>query len=75
MTVEIRDYKFTPAHVTVPVGTTVRWVNAEKRTTHTVRLTVDGQLVESHPDGSHRVLKALPEPITVPAGSKRRARS
>lgn len=36
---------------------------------------LDGQLVEPHPDGSHRVLKALPEPITVPAGSKRRARS
>ncbi len=33
---------------------------------------LDGRLVESHPDGTHRVLKALPEPITVPAGSKRR---
>lgn len=35
--VEIRDYKYVPAVVTVKPGTTVRWVNQEKRTTHTVR--------------------------------------
>ncbi|MCC7150576.1 MAG: cupredoxin domain-containing protein [Rubrivivax sp.] len=35
--VEIRDYKYIPQNLTVKAGTTVRWVNAEKRTTHTVR--------------------------------------
>lgn len=47
LTVEIRDYKFLPAHLSIKAGTTVRWVNAEKRTTHTVRFSADGQLVES----------------------------
>jgi plastocyanin len=41
--VEIRDYNYVPAVVTVKPGTTVRWVNQEKRTTHTVRfLAPDG---------------------------------
>ncbi len=35
--VEIRDYKYLPAQLRIQAGTTVRWVNAEKRTTHTVR--------------------------------------
>jgi plastocyanin len=35
--VEIRDYKYLPALVSIKPGTTVRWVNQEKRTTHTVR--------------------------------------
>lgn len=39
VTVEIREYRFTPAEVKVPAGSTVKWVNREKRTTHTVRFT------------------------------------
>lgn len=35
--VEIRDYKYLPARLRIKAGTTVRWINAEKRTTHTVR--------------------------------------
>jgi len=35
--VVIRDYKFVPAQLSIKPGTTVRWVNEEKRTTHTVR--------------------------------------
>jgi plastocyanin len=34
--VTILDYKFDPAQLTVKVGATVRWVNAEKRVTHSV---------------------------------------
>jgi plastocyanin len=34
--VEILDYAFNPAELEVPVGTTVRWVNAERRTSHDV---------------------------------------
>lgn len=34
--VEIKDYKFIPATVTVKVGATVKWVNAEKRTSHSI---------------------------------------
>ncbi len=38
----IRDYKFTPAQLTVKAGTTVQWSNAEKRTTHSVLFTGPG---------------------------------
>lgn len=37
--VEIRAYSFIPAELRVPVGSTVRWVNREKRTAHSVRFT------------------------------------
>ena len=29
-------YSFCPAQISVPVGTTVRWVNVDKRTSHSV---------------------------------------
>ena len=32
----IQDYKFTPALMTVKAGTTVKWINREKRSTHSV---------------------------------------
>ncbi|MCE8017106.1 plastocyanin [Halomonas sp. MCCC 1A17488] len=34
--VEMRDYGFHPAELEVEVGTTVRWANVEKRTSHDV---------------------------------------
>jgi plastocyanin len=34
--VSISDYKFQPADLTVSPGTTVRWVNAERRASHSV---------------------------------------
>jgi plastocyanin len=34
--VEIRESKFIPDTVTVKVGTTVKWLNAEKRSNHSV---------------------------------------
>ena len=37
--ITILDYKFTPPKLTVKAGTTVKWVNAEKRTTHSVFFT------------------------------------
>lgn len=40
--VDIRDYKFIPAALTVKAGTTVKWTNSEKRTTHSVLFTGDG---------------------------------
>jgi len=32
---------------------------------------VNGNLIESRPDGSHRVLKAIPAPIPVTPGQRR----
>lgn len=40
--VGILDYKFTPPQLTIKVGTTVRWLNQEKRTTHSVLFTGAG---------------------------------
>lgn len=34
--VDIRDFKFIPEILTVKAGTTVRWTNSERRTTHSV---------------------------------------
>ncbi|MCE8021780.1 plastocyanin [Halomonas sp. MCCC 1A11036] len=34
--VEMRDYGYHPAELEITVGTTVRWVNVEKRTSHDV---------------------------------------
>ena len=34
--VRIRDYRLTPERVVVKVGTTVRWINDEKRASHSV---------------------------------------
>lgn len=40
--VGIADYKFTPAALTIKVGTTVKWNNLERRTTHSVLFTGPG---------------------------------
>lgn len=34
--VNVQDYKFQPAQLQVKVGTTVKWNNLEKRTSHSV---------------------------------------
>jgi plastocyanin len=34
--VRIQDYKFIPAEVRIKVGDTVKWINMEKRTSHSV---------------------------------------
>jgi len=34
--VTIQNYRFTPAQVQIRVGDTVRWINQEKRTSHSV---------------------------------------
>lgn len=35
--VRIANHRFQPATLTVPLGTTVRWTNAERRSSHSVR--------------------------------------
>ena len=41
--VTMYQYRFCPETLTVPVGTTVRWVNVDKRTSHTVHLSEAGE--------------------------------
>lgn len=40
--VKMYKYKFCPENLSVPVGTTVRWVNVDKRTSHSVILKEEG---------------------------------
>lgn len=40
--IEMKDYKFIPAEVTVKAGTTVRWVNKESRQYHSVWFKAEG---------------------------------
>ena len=44
--VTMYKYNFCPAEITVPVGTTVRWVNVDKHTSHSV-LSPDAGMPES----------------------------
>ena len=44
--VTMYKYSFCPREITVPVGTTVRWVNVDKRTSHSV-LSPDAGMEES----------------------------
>ncbi len=46
-TVDVKRYKFDPPEITVKVGTTVRWVNTEKRQFHSVWFK---ELDEKEPD-------------------------
>ncbi|WP_371323186.1 plastocyanin/azurin family copper-binding protein [Dechloromonas sp. ZY10] len=41
--VEMLDYRFVPAEVRIKAGDTVRWINREKRTSHSVLLVASGQ--------------------------------
>ena len=40
--VRIDNYKFNPPESKVKVGTTVKWINDEKRTTHSILFTGEG---------------------------------
>jgi len=40
--VKMYKYRFCPEELTVPVGTTVRWVNVDKRTSHSIVLKQEG---------------------------------
>jgi len=40
--ISILDYKFDPPHLKIKVGDTVKWINREKRTTHSVLFTGPG---------------------------------
>ena len=41
--VKMYKYNFCPAEITVKVGTTVRWVNVDKRTSHSVLVKESGE--------------------------------
>ncbi len=42
--VRIEGYRFLPAEISIPAGDSVRWVNDEKRTSHSVVFPAEGGL-------------------------------
>jgi plastocyanin len=42
--VTIQDYKFVPAEVRIKAGDTVKWINREKRTSHSVLFAAENGL-------------------------------
>jgi plastocyanin len=40
--VSIQDYRFSPPDVRIKVGDTVKWINREKRTSHSVLFPAEG---------------------------------
>lgn len=42
--VTVKDYKYLPPEVRIKVGDTVKWVNMEKRTSHSVLFLSEGGL-------------------------------
>ena len=43
LTVEIVDYRFMPAELRIRAGDSVRWINREKRTSHSILFPATGQ--------------------------------
>ena len=41
--VEIRKFKFIPQHITIKAGTTIHWINKEKRQYHSVWFESSGE--------------------------------
>ena len=73
--VGIREYKYEPAELKIRAGTTVKWINNEKRTSHSMLFTGPGGF-ESERIFPGRVLAARlstsPACIPTPAGRIRR---
>ncbi|MCG8426679.1 MAG: plastocyanin/azurin family copper-binding protein [Chromatiales bacterium] len=64
--IEIKKYKFIPDDITVKVGTTIRWVNLEKRQYHSVWFREAGDPVSDYffPDESYE--RTFNEPGVFP---------
>jgi plastocyanin len=48
--VKMYKYNFCPAAITVPVGTTVRWANVDKRTSHSVKVSNEPESDRAFPE-------------------------
>ncbi len=61
--VTMYKYNFCPAQITVPVGTIVRWVNVDKRTSHSV-------IVPDEPESDRAFPEESVEFMFLTAGEK-----
>ena len=60
--VTMYKYNFCPAAITVPVGTTVRWVNVDKRTSHSVIVGDEPESDRAFPEESLEFTFMVPGP-------------
>lgn len=58
--VTMYKYRFCPAQISVPVGTTVRWVNVDKRTSHSVIVPGEPESDRAFPEESIEFTFLLP---------------
>ena len=58
--VSMYKYNFCPAELTVPLGTTVRWVNVDKRTSHSVIVPGEPESDRAFPEESIEFTFLLP---------------
>lgn len=61
-------YKFCPAQISVPVGTTVRWVNVDKRTSHSVIVPDEPESDRAFPDEAIEFTFQIPGPVDYLCG-------
>lgn len=68
--VKMYEYSFCPKQITIPAGTTVRWVNVDKRTSHSV-LSPDAGIPETDrvfPEEHVEITFPVPGPVDYLCG-------
>jgi plastocyanin len=64
--VTIQDYKFVPAEVRIKAGDTVKWVNREKRTSHSVLFPAESGLESERMFPQEHWQRSFPLPGSYP---------
>lgn len=64
--VGIKDYKYDPPEVKVKVGTAVKWINHEKRTSHSILFTGPGGFESERIFPGESWLRVFDKPGTYP---------
>ena len=60
--VSIQDYKFLPAEVRIKAGDTVKWINREKRTSHSVLFPAENGLESERMFPGEHWQRSFPQP-------------
>lgn len=64
--VTIQEYRFVPQEVRIKVGDTVRWINREKRTSHSVLFPVENGLESERMFPDERWQRTFTQPGSYP---------
>ncbi|MDP2135965.1 MAG: cupredoxin domain-containing protein [Sulfuritalea sp.] len=60
--ISIQDYKFVPAEVRIKAGDTVKWINREKRTSHSVLFPAENGLESERMFPQEHWQRSFPQP-------------